>query len=59
MEENWIFVNDHKLRHRWECPECDRAVYVSPWWYSDNGTPMCIYCPDQDMEYILTEYNDV
>jgi len=59
MEENWIFVNDHRLRHRWECPECDRAVYVSPWWYSENGTPMCIYCPDQDMEYILTEYNDV
>jgi hypothetical protein len=57
--ENWTIVNDDKIRHRWECPECDREVYVSPWWYSENGTPMCVDCPDQDMEYILTEYNNV
>ena len=56
--ENWIFVNDHKIRHLWECPECDRKVYVWPWSYSENGTPICEDC-DEDMIYCSTEYNNV
>jgi len=56
--ENWKIIDDKKVRSRWECPECDKHVYVEPWWYSENGTPMCIYCPDQDMEYIRTEINN-
>lgn len=51
----WQTIDDKKIRHRWECPECDNIVYVSPWFYSENGTPMCIYCSDQDMEYISTQ----
>ena len=54
----WITVDDKKIRHLWECPECDSAAYIEPWWYSENGTPMCVNCTDQDMEYIRTEYND-
>jgi hypothetical protein len=55
--ENWIFVNDHKIRHRWECPECDGHSYVQPWYYSEMGEPMCTDC-DSDMEYVRTEYNN-
>ena len=51
----WYDIEDNKVRHYWECPECDRHAYVEPWFYSENGTPMCIHCPDQDMEYIRTE----
>lgn len=53
----WIKIWDDKVRHRWECPECDYRVYVSPWFYSENGEPMCIHCPDQETEYIDTEIN--
>jgi hypothetical protein len=51
----WTKIEDHKVRHLWECPECDRAINVEPWWYSEYGLPICVSCPDQDMEYIRTE----
>ena len=51
----WVIIENKRIRHRWECPECNRHAYVEPWFYSENGTPMCIVCPDQDMEYIHTE----
>lgn len=51
----WIVIDEKKVRHLWECPECDRKAYVEPWFYSENGTPMCVECPDQDMEYINTQ----
>lgn len=51
----WVIIEEKRVRHLWECPECDSKVHVQPWWYSENGTPMCINCSDQDMEYIHTE----
>ena len=51
----WVIIENKRIRHRWECPECNRHAYVEPWFYSENGTPMCIVCPDQDMEYVHTE----
>ena len=53
----WVAIEDKEIRHLWECPECDSYVFVEPWWYSENGTPMCVNCSDQDMEYIRTEQN--
>lgn len=50
----WIKQDDDKIRHLWECPNCDDHAYVKPWWYSENGTPVCADCSD-DMEYIRTE----
>ena len=50
----WIIIDEKKVRHKWECPECDNKVYIESWWYSENGTPMCDKC-DIDMEYIHTE----
>jgi formylmethanofuran dehydrogenase subunit E len=50
----WVIIDEKKLRHKWECPNCDEYAYVQPWWYSENGTPMCTEC-DDDMEYIRTE----
>ena len=29
----WIIIDEKKVRHLWECPECDNKVYVEPWWY--------------------------
>ena len=50
----WIIIDEKKVRHKWECPECDNKVYIESWWYSENGTPVCDKC-DIDMEYIQTE----
>jgi len=53
----WTTIDDNKVRNVWECPECNSKVYVQPWWYSYNGTPMCMECSDSgiDMEYVHTE----
>lgn len=50
----WIKIDDEKLRHFWNCPECNSKEHVSPDWYSNNGTPVCGEC-DCDMEYSHTE----
>ncbi len=50
----WTKIDDSMINHRWECPDCDAIADVAPWWYSENGTPMCIEC-DNDMEYCYTE----
>ena len=53
----WVQVNDDKVRHLWECSECNASAYVKPWYYSEMGEPMCSDC-DGDMEYIKTEYDN-
>lgn len=50
----WVEIEDKKVRHLWECAECDYHVYVEPWFYSEMGEPGCTEC-DNDMEYIRTE----
>ena len=57
--ENWQTIDDKKIRHRWECPECDNYAYVAPWYYSEMGAPVCTDCEwDDTMEYIRTEINN-
>ena len=55
--ENWIAIDDTKIRNVWHCAECGDREYVEPSWYQDNGTPVCADC-DEDMEYIGTEINN-
>lgn len=51
----WVIIEDKRIRHRWECPDCDdRHSYVEPWFYSEMGEPVCPQC-DETMEYIHTE----
>ena len=50
----WVSIDDKKIRHLWECPECNNHAYVEPWFYSEMGEPVCAEC-DNDMEYIRTE----
>jgi formylmethanofuran dehydrogenase subunit E len=50
----WTKIDDKKVRHSWECSDCDNQVYVEPWFYSENGEPFCTKC-EKDMEYIRTE----
>ena len=50
----WTKIDDKKVRHLWECADCDNLVYVEPWFYSENGEPFCTKC-EKDMEYIRTE----
>jgi hypothetical protein len=53
----WIIIEEKRVRHRWECPDCDNYAYVEPWYYSENGLPVCTKCEriDGTMEYIHTE----
>lgn len=52
----WITIDDTKVRHCWECPECDNRVYVEPTFYGEMGTPVCTDCEwDDVMEYVRTE----
>ena len=55
--ENWTIVDDTKVRHVWRCADCGDEVSISPWWYQDNGTPVCVDC-NEDMVYLSTEYNN-
>ena len=56
MSENWKKIDDEKILHRWECPDCGDVTYVYPWFYRNSGTPVCDMC-GEDMEYIHTEMN--
>jgi formylmethanofuran dehydrogenase subunit E len=55
--ENWIVIDDTKLRHVWRCVDCKNESVVEPWWYQNNGTPVCEDC-DEDMLYLSTEQKD-
>jgi hypothetical protein len=50
----WNIIDDKKIRHLWECPECNNHAYVNPWYYCEMGEPFCAECEDV-MEYIQTE----
>lgn len=50
----WLLLDDEKLRHVWRCDECGERTVVKPYWYQDNGTPMCTDC-DEDMLYDYSE----
>ena len=52
--KKWLKVADEKIRHIWWCPGCKAKAIVTPEWYQDNGTPVCVDC-DCDMEYLKTE----
>lgn len=59
MATNWKKVSDRAVRHHWKCPDpmdegCKEKAIISPDWYENNGTPICIEC-DCDMEYVKTE----
>ena len=57
----WKKIKDEDVRHIWVCPECGKIAEISPEWYADNGTPMCITDPDKyeghesNMHYSHTE----
>jgi formylmethanofuran dehydrogenase subunit E len=53
----WEVIDDTKIRHVWRCAECEDEVNIEPWWYQDNGTPVCEGCGD-DMRYLGTEMNN-
>jgi hypothetical protein len=52
----WLIIKDSMVKHVWECADCNNRAEVEPWWYSENGTPVCERC-DIDMEYYRTELN--
>jgi Zn ribbon nucleic-acid-binding protein len=53
----WVIVDDKRIRHKWECPDCDAHANVEPWHYSEMGEPYCVDC-EREMEYINTEINN-
>jgi formylmethanofuran dehydrogenase subunit E len=50
----WEVIEDTNIRHVWRCADCNDEVNIEPWWYQDNGTPVCEECGD-DMRYLATE----
>lgn len=50
----WVIIEEKRVRHRWECAECNGHVYVEPWFYSEMGEPVCEKC-ERELEYIHTE----
>ena len=48
----WRPIKDEKILHRWTCSPCVKSAEVSPNWYEENGSPVCI-C-GEDMEYVET-----
>ena len=52
--DKWTVIDDTKLRHVWRCADCGVQSEVEPWWYQNNGTPVCDDCGD-DMAYLSTE----
>jgi hypothetical protein len=61
MEDTWIVIEDKYVRMIWQCPDCGEKAYIEPWFYSENGNPLCSNdnCEhtqqDGEMEYIRTE----
>jgi hypothetical protein len=47
-------IKDDCIFHVWKCNECDTKVEVTPDFYEENGTPVCLDCSD-DMTYCRTE----
>jgi len=49
-------VKDENVISYWECEDCHDKVGITPDWYEQNGTPVCVEC-DRDMLYGWTEVN--
>jgi formylmethanofuran dehydrogenase subunit E len=52
----WALVKDEDVLSYWECEDCHDKVGITPDWYEQNGTPVCVEC-DRDMLYGYTEVN--
>lgn len=52
----WTEIDDAKIHHVWQCPECDRIITVRPSFYEHMGNPVCDGedC-DCDLVYLRTE----
>ena len=56
---SWRPIKDNIIIHRWRCVKYGEDTTVcgiaeiSPDWYQQNGTPVCVDC-DRDMEYVET-----
>jgi hypothetical protein len=51
-------IDDLKVRHFYQCPECNNGVYVHPEFFTEMGVPVCTDCFwDDAMEYVRTEVN--
>ena len=50
----WQRIADDDVAHAWQCPRCKDVTWVSPDYYTENGTPVCAEC-DEDMAYLRTE----
>lgn len=56
----WVIIEEKRIRHLWECPECNNHVYVKPSDYEDIGIPICTECEwDDVMNYIHTEIDQM
>lgn len=53
----WKIIQDDKVRHNYECPECGVDSTIYPWEYEDIGTPFCAEC-ECDMVYNYTEVDN-
>ena len=49
----WALVKDEDVLSYWECEDCHDKVGITPDWYEQNGTPVCVGC-DRDMLYGYT-----
>lgn len=65
MPEKWEKISDVRVRHVWQCPECDKLTTVSPAFYEEAGTPFCTRIDRStgmecgcDMVYVSTEINN-
>ena len=46
----WALVKDEDVLSYWECEDCHEKAGITPDWYEQNGTPVCVEC-DRDMLY--------
>ena len=47
-------IKDDCIFHVWKCNECATKIEVTPDFYEENGTPVCVDCGN-DMAYFRTE----
>ena len=50
----WEVIEDNKVKHVWNCPECGKFTEVDPMFYQESGTPVCPDPCDTDMLYVHT-----
>lgn len=55
----WMSIDDLKVRHFYQCPECNNELYVHPEFFTEMGIPVCTDCVwHYEMDYIRTEINN-